>query len=101
MEIKNVSNKYNFTEINTNDIKEGMILSIQSSMLFLNSRVKGLPKISTETTSSRLTNNEVESIKRWQKTKKGKDKLIVVKYLPFAPFILVGTLVFIFFKVIM
>lgn len=101
MEIKNASNKYNFTEINTNDIKEGMILSIQSSMLFLNSRVKGLPKISTETTSSRLTNNEVESIKRWQKTKKGKDKLIVVKYLPFAPFILVGTLVFIFFKVIM
>ncbi|MBO5477767.1 MAG: prepilin peptidase [Clostridia bacterium] len=98
---KNFSEKYNYEEIKVEDIKEGMILSLESSMLLQTSRIKNLPGISTEDTKSRLNFENVESIKRWKKSKKGKDTLIIVKFLPFAPFMSAGVIFFIIFKIFM
>jgi Flp pilus assembly protein protease CpaA len=93
-----VAEKYNYEEIEIKDLKPRMILAYQSIFMFYGSKVKGLPINTTESTDSRLTQEEVESIKRWSKTKKGKNSLIIVRHMPFAPFMFTGITIFIIFK---
>lgn len=95
---RKISEKYNYEEISIDKLKSRMILSYTSVMKFYGSKVKGLPLTTTESTDSRLTETEVESIKRWSKTKKGTSTIVIVKHLPFAPFILVGEIVFFIIK---
>lgn len=70
-------------------LQDGMILSTASSMLMQNSRVRGLPQISSEDLRNRLTMEEVKSIKRWAKCRK-MDHLVIVKKIPFAFFLIMG-----------
>ena len=98
MLFRNISSKYNYETINVSDLKARMILSFGSVIQFYGSNVKGLPKSTTESTDSRLTEDEVSSIKRWSKTKRGKDEITIVKHLPFAPFILIGEIIFFVIK---
>ena len=78
-----------YDEISLEKLKKGMILSMGCSVLMQNSRVRGLPGISTEDLKSRLTQEQVESIKRWAEGKKI-NELTIVKKIPFAVFILLG-----------
>ncbi len=98
MLFRSIAEKYNYEEIKIENLKPRMILSLGSVLRFYGSRVKGLPQTTTETTDSRLTEEEVESIKRWSKTKKGKETIVIVRHIPFAPFILVGELLFFILK---
>ena len=98
MIFRSISEKYNYEEIKIEDLKPRMILSFGSVLKFYSSRIKGLPQSTTETTDSRLTEEEVESIKRWSKTKKGKETIIIVRHMPFAPFMLVGEILFFILK---
>lgn len=98
MIFRSISEKYNYEEIKIEDLKPRMILSYGSVLKFYTSRIKGLPQSTTETTDSRLTGEEVESIKRWSKTKKGKETIVIVRHMPFAPFMLVGELLFFIFR---
>lgn len=93
-----VSEKYNYEEIKVEDLKPRMILSFGSVLNFYGSRVKGLPQSTTETTDSRLNEDEVNSIKRWSKTSKGKDTITIVRHMPFAPFMLAGEILFFILK---
>ena len=79
-----------YETISTFGVKKGMILSTFSSMLMQNSKVKGLPGISSEDLRDRLTEDEAESIRRWGKTPKGKKEIAIVKKIPFAVFIAMG-----------
>ena len=94
MIIRTISEQYNYREIKIEDLQPKMILSFESIIAFYGSKVKGLPTQTTETTKSRLTKEEVESIKRWSKTKKGNDTIVTVRYMPFAPFIFAGAILF-------
>lgn len=87
--------RYNYKTVPTSEVKAGMILSIQSTILMSKSKVKGLPGISTEDMRSRLTEEEAESIHRWEKSKYGAKEVSVVRYLPFGFFISAGTIIFI------
>lgn len=78
-----------YQEISIDEIKKGMILSMGSTVLMQNSRVRGLPKISSEDLRDRLTEDEVDSVKRWAKGKKA-ETLTIVKKIPFATFIALG-----------
>ena len=60
--------------------KKGMILSTYSSMIMQNSRVRGLPKVSTEDLNSRLSEEEIESIKRWAKSRQVTSLHIVKRF---------------------
>lgn len=84
--------EFNYCQVHTEDIREGMILSSLSSLYFTQSAVKGLPGISHEDMRDRLTGSEVEAIRRWQKTKQGRNELTIVKKMPFAIFISIGVL---------
>ena len=82
--------KYNYEWICTRDVKEGMILSYFAVQQFYGSRVKGLPQTTDETTKSRITEEEAQAILRWEKSKYGQEQIMVVRYIPFAVFILIG-----------
>lgn len=97
---RSISEKYNYEEIKVQDLKARMILSFGNVLKFYGSRVKGLPTSTTETTDSRLTEAEVESIKRWSKTAKGSDTITIVRHMPFAPFMLLGEILFFILKLI-
>lgn len=90
-----LAEKYNYKEINTSDVKQGMILSYSTVLQFANSRVKGLPLFTTEDISSRITFDEAESIKRWERSKNGKSTIIILRKVPFAIFIFLGYLFYI------
>lgn len=94
MIFRDISEKYNYECIKIENLKPRMILSYGSVLKFYSSRIKGLPKHTTETTDSRLTNDEVNSIKRWSKSSKGDDSIVVVRHMPFAPFMLIGEIIF-------
>ena len=98
MLFRNVSENYNYQEIKIEELKPRMILSYQSVIQFYSSKVKGLPQSTTESTDSRLTQDEVDSIKRWSKTRKGKETIVIVRHMPFAPFMLLGNVVFFIIK---
>lgn len=80
-----------YQEVKICDLKKGMILSSISSMLMQNSRVRGLPPISSEDLKSRLTEDQVESIGRWASSRNVLT-VTVVRKIPFAIFILAGFL---------
>lgn len=94
MLFRSVMEKYNYECIKITDLKPRMILSYGSVLKFYSSRIKGLPKQTTESTDSRLTEDEVNSIKRWSKSAKGTDSIVIVRHMPFAPFMLIGEIIF-------
>ena len=78
-----------YEQIPIKDLKPGMILSTFSSAVMQGSQVKGMPAISSEDLSSRLSQNEINSIGRWAKTR-NVECVSVVKKIPFALFISLG-----------
>jgi len=91
--VRNFADRYNYRTIPTNKVSEGMVLAFSTVAMFSVSSVKGLPKITDETTRFRLTSDEVESIKRWENSKYGSHSIIIVRNIPFAPFIFIGTII--------
>lgn len=92
--IRFLTEKFNYETIKTESVKKGMVLSRVSSLAMQNSRVIGLPTVSNETLSSRLTESEADSIKRWAYSKNGQENIVIVKKIPFAIFISLGLLVY-------
>ncbi len=84
-----ISKNGSYEKVEISKLKKGMILSSYSSILMQNSRVRGLPQISTEDLKSRLTDDEIESIKRWAKSRKI-EYASIVKKIPFAIFLELG-----------
>jgi len=92
--------RYNYREIPTESVRPGMVLAQASLPYMLASRVKGLPETTDETTRSRLTSAQAEAILRWKNSKYGQDTLWIVRHIPFAPFITVGSVFYLVFLVI-
>ena len=90
---------YNYKQIPTETVEKGMVLSIPTVMMFTTSRVKGLPQTTFEDMRSRLSEEEVEAIRRWKDSKYGKGTITIVKKIPFAIFIVMGELVFFFIRI--
>ena len=84
------ADKYNYMWIPTSSVKSGMILSIVSVQMMLGSRVKGLPQFTDETTKCRLSEEEADAVRRWERSKTGKGQIMIVRYIPFAIFMLIG-----------
>lgn len=89
-----ILSEQNYQTIPTEQVCRGMILSTATSVQFMASRVKGLPAISTEDLRSRLTEEEAESIKRWEHSATGRPQITIVRKIPFAIFISLGFLIY-------
>ncbi len=91
---------YNYEEIPTSQVKKGMVLSYGTVAKFLPSRVKNLPHHTNEDMSSRLKEEQVDAIKRWENSKYGEETIIIVRKIPFAIFIVFGTVIFLGIRII-
>jgi len=89
-----VMSKYNYKKIPTANLRKGMILSLGTSLLLHNAPYQGLPPISTEDLRSRITKEEVEQIHAWATSKFGQSSVLIVRKIPFAIFIFLGTVAF-------
>jgi len=89
-----ISEKYNYIDIPTCEVKKGMVLSYATVLLFLPSNVKQLPKKTTEDVRSKINEDQAESIRRWENSKYGKPTITIVRKMPFAIFITLGTVLF-------
>ena len=87
--------RYNYKTVSVDKLQPGMILSAASVLSMTGSRVKGLPQNMSEDMSARLDKDEVESIRRWAKTPKGKEEVVIVKKIPFVVFMVIGFSVYI------
>lgn len=92
--------KYNYKTIPTADVKQGMVLSYGTVILFLPSKIKGLPTKTTEDIRSRISQEEADNIIRWENSKYGQKEITIVRKIPFAIFISVGTVVFVITRMI-
>lgn len=92
--------KYNYQTIPTSEVKKGHILAASTIMEFQRSRVKGLPCCMTEYLEARLTEEEADSVHRWEKSKYGSDTVVIVRKIPFAIFLAIGTILFFAVEVI-
>lgn len=97
--LRMVVEKYNYQIIPTSEVKAGQILTAATILKFTRSRVKGLPDCITEDLDARLTMDEAESVHRWEKSKYGEPTVVIVRKIPFAIFIMTGTLLFLIYEV--
>lgn len=93
--IRKFTQRHNYKELPTQDVEAGMVLSFITIAMFINSSIQGMPRSTTEDLSSRISAEEAESIRCWGKSKAGKSTIIVVRKIPFAIFISIGTLIFV------
>ena len=89
--LRMVMSNYNYKEIPVKGIRRGMILSIPSSIVLIQSREEGMPEISSEDLQSRLSEGEADIIRAWGLKNPGRQTLIIVRKIPFAVFIFLGT----------
>ena len=87
--------EYNYRTIPVNELKAGQILSFATVVLFAQSRVDGLPRTSTEDLRSRLSQENVDSIKKWSKTTNGSQYVVIVRKIPFVIFMGIGLFAFV------
>ncbi len=95
------SEKYNYMTIPTSTVKKGMVLAYTTIMCFAPSRIQGLPTTTTEDIRSRISEDEAQSIRRWEKSKYGQEEITIVRKIPFAIFISFGTIVYVVMRLIL
>lgn len=84
---------YNYDEIKTEDVRRGMVLSLGTILVFSRSNISGLPQKTYEDMRSRLTDDEVDAINRWKRSKYGQESIVIVRKIPFAIFIFSGIVI--------
>ena len=96
-----LAGKYGYQEVPTSTVQAGMILSAGTVLSFRLSRVKGLPSGLSEDLTCRLSGDEAASVRRWERSAHGKPCVTIVRKLPFALFIGIGTVALVAIEVIM
>lgn len=97
--LRSFAEKYNYEVVKVSEVKSGMIISLGTIIQFQHSHVKDLPKYTTEDLRTKLTDEEVEAIQRWENSKYGEKTIVIVRKLPFAIIISISTILFILTEV--
>lgn len=92
--LRMVLNHYCYQSVPTSSVKPGQILSAATIVAMQKSQVRGLPQVASEDLEARLTEQEAQSVKRWEKSKYGQPTVSLVRKIPFAIFLLLGTVFF-------
>lgn len=92
--LRTIADQYNYQEIETDKVAANMILSAATVFGFSGSRIKGLPINMKEDLSARLSASEADAVRRWGKSSKGLKTVTIVRKVPFALFISIGTVLF-------
>jgi len=98
--LQSIAAKHNYKEIPTEQVKQGMILSLGTVLRLSATKIKGLPSSTTEDLRSRLTKEEAGIIHSWGISQNGEQTVVIVRKIPFAIFIAIGVLVFLFLEML-
>ncbi len=98
--LKVMISAYNYKTVSIEDIREGDVLSAGSVLQFQNSKIQNLPNDISENLSARLSNENIDAIKKWSKMHKQITELTIVSKIPFVVFILLGYVYFIIIEVL-
>jgi hypothetical protein len=101
IKVSEIAEKYNYKTIPTEDVKSGMVLSYGTILMFQPSKVKGLPTYTTEDIRSRISGDEAERIVRWKNSKYGRPMITIVRKIPFAIFITMGTIFYLLMRILL
>ena len=96
-----ILNGYNYKEITTEEVKQGIVLAYPTVLWMVPSRIHNLPKTTTEDVRSRLSAEQAEAIKKWGRSKYGRQRILIVRLIPFAIFICIGELVYFFVRILL
>ncbi len=92
--VQRVSSDDNYQIIAAADAQQGMILDYSSAALLAQSRIPGLPTKTTADMRSRISQEEADAIHAWGKKHPGHDRLVIIRKIPFALFVAIGTFIF-------
>lgn len=82
----------NYRAVLASDIQPGMILSTASSMMLIQAKVNCISEVSNENLGNRLTPEQAETIRKWGT--RYNLSLSIVRKIPFAGFIFLGTIIY-------
>jgi len=99
--IRHFVNRYNYQEVATNEVQAGMVLAYTTVLLFQGSNIKDLPTVTSEDMRDRISSKQADAIRRWGKSKKGKQSIVILRKMPFAVFIVIGILLYIFIRMVL
>lgn len=97
--IRILAEKYNYETISTESIGRGMVLSAPSAVAVNMAGVLDYPLPLAEDVRGRLDETAAGRIRKWGRSRTGSCELVIVRRMPFAVFISVGTLLFIMLRV--
>lgn len=85
--------KYNYLIMKPEQLTAGMVLSTATVLQFSGSRIHDLPHHITEDLRNKLSEKEVQAVKKWANSNPDRS-IVIMRKVPFAVFILVGTVLF-------
>ena len=92
LDVLNSSARTNTYEVISGDeVKPGMILSYTTIMAMQNCIDPNIPRSTTENRRSRITDVQANAVKTW--CKNAKSDIVIVKMIPFAPFIALSVVI--------
>lgn len=98
MLLRRFTSCYDYRKIPATEIEEGQVLAQSTIAMFLSLGVKNVPLYTDESARCRISPAEASAIKEWGATQGGDFFVVVVRQIPFAPFILAGTLLTVIFS---
>ncbi len=88
--IRTLVSRYNYQTIPEENLRPGMIICASNIMMMMSSNIEGLPDKLSEDMACRLTEEQVNAVHKWFKSKKDIDTITIVRKIPFAIFIAIG-----------
>lgn len=90
--LRHLCNQYNYKTIVAEELKPGMILSTQTSIILAKQKTCKYKKVSDESLGSRLSEEDVKLIKNFYEDKENLYEICIVKKIPLALAITLGLL---------
>lgn len=84
---------HNYQCIDTESIQRGMVLSADTVLSFMTSKVQGLPFDFSEELTAKITDDQAKAVRRWGKTPNGNKEVWIVRKIPFAVMIFLGFII--------
>ena len=93
--LRRIIQLYNYRRLKIQNLKVGMLLSAPSTLQFIGSRIKNLPKNMSEDLSAKLSEDNIVAINKFYKANQLDNEIVIVAKVPFSIFIFIGVTIFV------
>ena len=100
MVVQRAAGMYNYQLLPTAKAARGMIPAAETVILFQASRVQNLPTDPSEQLTAKISEEEADAVRRWEKSAKGRPNIWIVRKVPFAFMIALGFIAWMIFRLV-